>query len=228
MLIDNNVETKYLVRATRSWVDVVTNWHSRVTAYSITSANDVPARDPRAWVFRGWRTWDNNWVTLDSVVDNDSWVERHQRMTWYFENGESFSKYRLEITEVNGDFQSLMQMAELEIWGEVGVATSIEDQSHGPAEFRLEGNYPNPFNPTTVISYYLAEDAEVTLEIYNLGGQLVQTLIRTRQGSGHHAVQWSAAEYSGHGLASGLYFCKLSSSSAGGEFMATHKMVLMK
>ncbi len=224
-LIDNDIETKYLVRATRSWVNVVTDQPSRITAYSITSANDVPPRDPRTWVFQGWNAADSHWVTLHSVVDNDSWGERHQRKTWYFENGERFDTYRLAVVEVNGDFQGLMQMAELEIWGSVAPPTSVGEQARVPVVFRLEGNYPNPFNPTTVISYYLAERAEVALEIYNLGGQLVHTLVQDWQESGHHNVHWNAAD---HGLASGLYFCRLGSRSQGGQFMATHKMVLMK
>ena len=74
-----------------------------------------------------------------------------------------------------------------------------------PSEFALLGNYPNPFNASTVINYQLPVDSHVKLEVYNLIGQKVATLADERQQAGYKSVNWDASEVS-----SGLYFYKLS------------------
>jgi len=59
-----------------------------------------------------------------------------------------------------------------------------------PNVFNLHQNYPNPFNPTTKIEYQVAKTADITLNIYNLSGQLVQTLVNGKQGTGSYQVVW--------------------------------------
>ena len=73
-----------------------------------------------------------------------------------------------------------------------------------PAEFALTQNYPNPFNPETTISYDLAQNAEVRLEIYNVMGQLVHTLVSEHQVAGRYRVRWAGDDASGRGVASGV------------------------
>lgn len=119
-LIDNNINTKYLVRAVDSWVDIVSGNLTKVNAYTITSGSDVPSRDPRSWTFQGWNPELQEWETIHSVTVNPEWQERLQRQSWYFQNDNWYGKYRLHITEINGNTQELMQMAELQIFGEVG------------------------------------------------------------------------------------------------------------
>ena len=119
-LIDNDVNTKFLVGADTSWIDYYTTTLSMVTSYTLTSANDVPTRDPMHWVFQGWDAETLSWVTLDSVVDNPVWEERFQKRTFEFENTEYYSNYRLHILSTNNDPQCLMQIAEWEIFGELG------------------------------------------------------------------------------------------------------------
>jgi hypothetical protein len=86
-------------------------------------------------------------------------------------------------------------------------------------EFSLDNNYPNPFNPVTQISYTLPEDGPVKLEIYNLLGQKVATLVDEYQQAGQKTVNWEAKDFS-----SGVYFYKLTTD----KFTATKKMVLIK
>ncbi|WP_372904534.1 T9SS type A sorting domain-containing protein [Rhodohalobacter sp.] len=69
---------------------------------------------------------------------------------------------------------------------------------------RLEDNYPNPFNPTTTIPYVLPETSDVRLDIYNVSGQLVQTLVNSQQPEGRYNQPFEAG-----GLASGMYFYRL-------------------
>ena len=88
-----------------------------------------------------------------------------------------------------------------------------------PTEFALSQNYPNPFNPVTQISYALPRDGHVKLQIYNLLGHKVATLVDEYQQAGQNTVNWEAKD-----IASGIYFYKLSS----GDFTATKKMLLTK
>jgi len=94
-----------------------------------------------------------------------------------------------------------------------------------PEAFALANNYPNPFNPATTIKYALPEASNVTLEIYNVVGQVVRVLVADHQNAGRYVVQWDATNESGNSLSSGIYFYRL---QAGGEFLEVKKMLLLK
>ena len=98
-----------------------------------------------------------------------------------------------------------------------------------PTETELLANYPNPFNPETWIPYRLAEDAFVTLTIYNLSGHTVRTLeVGHRVASAYenrsNAVYWDGRNGLGEQVASGVYFYTLTA----GDYSATRKMVILK
>ncbi|HKK46412.1 MAG TPA: T9SS type A sorting domain-containing protein [Balneolaceae bacterium] len=88
-----------------------------------------------------------------------------------------------------------------------------------PAQYKLAHNYPNPFNPRTTINYELPEASEVTLEIYNILGRRVATLVDKRQKAGRYTIQFRA-DY----LASGVYLYRLKA----GDFTKVRKMILIK
>ena len=88
-----------------------------------------------------------------------------------------------------------------------------------PRRYALKQNYPNPFNPTTVIEYHLPGANEVTLDIYNLRGQVVKRLVDGEQPAGVHTVTFDAG-----GLASGIYFYRLQTAG----FTRTRKMLILK
>ena len=104
--------------------------------------------------------------------------------------------------------------------GNASVVSGVDDE-HGfvADEFVLYPNYPNPFNPETNIRFSLPEDQIVTLNIYNMTGQLVESLVNERRSAGVHSVHWNAS-----GVASGVYLYQL---QVGGRFL-TQKMILMK
>lgn len=89
---------------------------------------------------------------------------------------------------------------------------------------RLNGNYPNPFNPHTTISYQLKEAAQVRLDIYNMKGQLVRTLVNTDQPSGRYEVMFDAKDAKGNKIGSGIYFYRLKA----GDYQMSRKMLLME
>ncbi len=85
-------------------------------------------------------------------------------------------------------------------------------------------NYPNPFNPSTTISYSVPDNGDVTITIYNAKGQLVNTLVNEYKNKGNYQVIWNGRDIKGNSVASGLYFTRLVS---GGETVK-NKMLLMK
>ena len=88
-----------------------------------------------------------------------------------------------------------------------------------PSDFRLDQNYPNPFNPSTVIRYQLPAESRVTLKIFNLLGQEIETLVNDLLPAGTHEATWEA-----EGSASGVYFYQLQA----GAFFDTKKLLLLK
>ena len=92
-----------------------------------------------------------------------------------------------------------------------------------PTRFALGQNYPNPFNPGTVIPYQLATDGYVRLEVFNLLGQRVATLVDGEMAAGRYTAAWDARDGSGFGVAAGVYVYRL---KAGG-LTATRRMVLV-
>ncbi len=95
-----------------------------------------------------------------------------------------------------------------------------------PTEFALEQNYPNPFNPTTKIPYALKVASHVTIEVFNVLGQRVRTLIDEEQEAGIQVVEWDGRDSNGALVSSGMYFSKLNVGN--GVFVQTRKMVLLK
>ncbi|OQY37688.1 MAG: hypothetical protein B6226_04920 [Candidatus Cloacimonetes bacterium 4572_65] len=88
----------------------------------------------------------------------------------------------------------------------------------------LGGNYPNPFNPETTISYNMKNSGNVTIEVYNILGQKVKTLVNENKTAGNHTVVWAGLNDNNDSVASGIYFYKMRS----GKYSKTHKMILMK
>ncbi len=196
-LIDNDITTKYLVRAEESWIDIITDQLSIVTAYSITSANDIPSRDPRTWEFLGWDAAIENWVTIHGVVDSPPWEERLKLKSWTFENEERYSKYRLNITAINFDPQSLMQMAELQIWGEIVGPSAVDELVK--TTIRV---YPNPVREFINIEFEEHNVGNIHLILYDVSGKV---LIEKKIGGGvysNHQLDMSQ-------IKSGLHLLKV-------------------
>ena len=88
-----------------------------------------------------------------------------------------------------------------------------------PETFSLQRAYPNPFNPTTTISFTLPEDSKVLLYIYDINGRLIDRLVDSSINTGYHKIVWNASEYS-----SGIYLVKMIADS----YTNTQKIMLIK
>jgi predicted outer membrane repeat protein len=106
-------------------------------------------------------------------------------------------------------------------WLPVGVEDNLIVQT---PEIFLHQNYPNPFNPSTTINYSLKENANVSLNIYNIKGQKVKQLVSEQLSAGQHSVVWNGKDNNGKSVSSGIYFYKLKA----GDFQKVKKMILMK
>ncbi len=111
------------------------------------------------------------------------------------------------------------------IWNfTVKVNLGLGDESAPEAFDALYKNFPNPFNPTTIIKYSLKENRHTKLVIYNSLGQVIRTLVNEKQDVGTHNVQWDGKSDNGQQVSSGLYFYRLKT----GSFVKTRRMMLIE
>jgi len=126
--------------------------------------------------------------------------------------------FPFETIVSRADRDTLMRRA----YGWLDVITSADARSLAsstPAEFALEQNFPNPFNPTTLIRYHLPAAANVRLSVFDLLGREVELLLAGRQEAGSHQVRWEAGAYS-----SGVYLLRLQAA----DWVGTRRMILLK
>ena len=98
------------------------------------------------------------------------------------------------------------------------------DGNNLPDEFALYENYPNPFNPVTNINYDISEATDVTLEVYNLMGHRVRTLVSRHHEPGRYKAVWDATNDFGASVASGMYIYRIHAK----DFVSVKKLLLMK
>jgi hypothetical protein len=119
-----------------------------------------------------------------------------------------------------GDFQITLEKLIGYLVSNGGTITGVQNISNNvPDRFELKQNYPNPFNPTTRIEYSIPKNSLVSVKIYNMLGQEVQTLVNEFHSAGTYLV-----EFNGAGLSSGTYFYTIQT----GDFVETKRMVLVK
>ena len=88
----------------------------------------------------------------------------------------------------------------------------------------MQPNFPNPFNPATTIPYQLAVDAPVRLEVFDILGQKIKTLVAENQPAGFHRAVWDSRDDGGRPVAAGVYFYRLQA----GDFNRVSKLLLLK
>jgi nitrous oxidase accessory protein NosD len=101
-----------------------------------------------------------------------------------------------------------------------GVSTTVPL----PTTYGIAQNYPNPFNPTTTIAYQVPEVTHVTVEVYNVLGERVATLVDEQQAAGYYTVEWNGKDGGQRTVSSGVYYYRMSA----GQFTSIKKMLLVK
>jgi len=144
-----------------------------------------------------------------------------------FELVETFDEYETTITMS----RSRLNEEAVVIDGSTAVYTNallvVDDWGHGgvPDVYALKQNFPNPFNPVTQIRYQLPEESVVTIQIYDIMGRVVRSLVSNeKELTGYHQVMWDGTNNYGDGVSAGMYLYVIQA----GRFRDTRKMVLMK
>jgi cell wall-associated NlpC family hydrolase len=131
-----------------------------------------------------------------------------------------YLSFPLETTADDSAFKNILTNAVDFFTSPVSI---VEEGNKNPTEFSLEQNFPNPFNPSTIISYHLSANSFVTLKVYDVLGNEVVSLVNEEKPAGIYQVEFESSA-SNVQLANGVYFYKLQA----GSFVQTKKMVLLK
>lgn len=157
-----------------------------------------------------------------SIVDGSTIFERKDNNTWYSEptisdldnDGVLDCSFYSYTFPYNGTYK-------YEVYS-TGVTTDMKETS--PRGFVLNQNFPNPFNPSTIIRFTLEKSQQVSVEIYSVEGRLIRTLVQENLPEGSHEISWDGKDERGFNLPSGIYFYSL----RGSGHQLTKKMVLLK
>jgi hypothetical protein len=136
--------------------------------------------------------------------------------------GDTVKLYHRVITS-DGSLQSPGAIDSVNIARDV--INAVEERADGlPVQFALHRNYPNPFNPSTVIRYDLPESAHVKLVVYNVLGKTVRTLVDAKQAPGYKHVTWDGKNDNGERVTSGVYIYRIETDG----FTAEDKLTLLR
>jgi hypothetical protein len=151
----------------------------------------------------------NNWVKIGFVQGHGTTNQANEYS--FTDNNVSTGKYnyRLKQLDFNGNFE----------YFELNNITEIIK----PGKFEISQNYPNPSNPKSLIDFQLPEDSKVTIQVYNLIGEEVTTLI-----DGNLTAGFYKAVFDGNNLASGVYIYRIIAQGQTQSFTKTMKMILVK
>lgn len=141
-----------------------------------------------------------------------------------------------DLTEIEADAYTIGDEIKIEspgrsvqfvlIEGGDNFISATDDETSGlPTHVILQKNYPNPFNPSTEISYSIPRKMQVTIQVYNMLGQVVKTLVdNSTQTTGDYKIRWNGTDNSGAKVGSGVYFCVLKTKTE----TESQKMILLK
>ncbi|MFQ5870004.1 MAG: T9SS type A sorting domain-containing protein [Candidatus Zixiibacteriota bacterium] len=159
---------------------------------------------------------DADWIVATPTSGTIPWLGDDTLYVWLYALTSQKQVYEDTIVIENNSASPAIHIPVMLV-----VPLGVEEQegSKLPRSFALRRCYPNPFNASTTIGYDLPRASRVTLEIYNLVGQKVATLVNDYQQAGYKTVNWNAAE-----VTTGIYYYKLTA----GEFVSVRKLTILK
>ena len=205
--------------------------------FSIAESGSLPVEISSFVVIPNGRNINLNWETQTEKNSNMFYVERSEvnKNSWetvgsvrasVLSNSPKYYSY----TETNlqaGKYQYRLKMLDNDFTYQYSSVVAIEVAL--PSLFTLNQNYPNPFNPSTKISYNLPFDAKVTMEVFNIAGEKVGSLVNDEKAAGYYTVDFNSTMVHGN-LSSGVYIYRLEATDklSGKNFISVKKMVLVK
>ncbi|HEX9971065.1 MAG TPA: T9SS type A sorting domain-containing protein, partial [bacterium] len=201
---------------------VIANYIAAIRSYSLVGENQII----------GWVQHRNyNWQSVKEVgvpaAVNDGKIQfsnlaqdgTYQIEWWLCSSGSVFLTDTVNV--VNGSLEINVPPIQWDYAYKISLAaTKVETKSHfAPGQFKLEQNFPNPFNSLTAISYQLSATSFVEVDVYNLSGEKVNRMVNEKQDAGYHRIQFDASD-----LASGIYFYQIKA----GDFVGARKMIVLR
>lgn len=184
---------------------------------NVTDATLLWNSVPRATRYRVQISPDDDFSSL--TVDKDDIINTFYKAT----NLEKWTMYYWRVRGIGSGGQGYWSEVRSFETGDIVSVELIDNRI--PAEFTLSQNYPNPFNPATTIQFALPEEAIVRLDVYNMLGQRVASIIDGEYyNAGIYEVVWNSLDDSGNEVSSGIYIYRITA----GDFVETKKMILMK
>jgi len=208
--------------------DTFGNFPTFATIISITTMNTVDASGTvRLSIgdFSCLRVRGNNETTTQTIINGEVFLTETTTSisyTWVSKNDFVVVEIESQDDETNPNFTDAAFFQRL-----TSPATAVEgpdETTNIPSRFVLSQNFPNPFNPETMIEYQVQQSSQVELAIYNLLGQKVRTLVAEDQAAGVYEVRWDGRDDQGAPVTSGVYVYRLRA----GTFYETRKMVLLQ
>jgi len=197
--------------------------------------------DPTLWGVGGTSTTDPKFVYSGDPVLGSGWLDDYPDDKVFLVNSGPFDMaagdtqdivFAYIVRQGSNSLNSVYIVREAagflnDFFPDSTIIVSIDEKSliSGiPRSFKLLQNYPNPFNPVTTIAFYLPHSADVQLEIYDLLGQKIRTLLKGRKIAGRHEVKWDGKDGGGREVASGVYVYQLKTEG----IIQNRKMVLLR
>ncbi len=186
-----------------NWIDNFTPTSSATVCLTDPNNNDAAVA-----VYNSGEGWRTAFWALDPLAIN------------YYSPIDTSSMYHWALTTVGNPVA-----ATFEWFGSPhNLLVDVDNGTMVPEKFKLYANYPNPFNPSTTIRYELPEQSTTTLNIYDIQGRTIQTLVSDSKPAGHYEAQWNGTDRDGKQVAAGMYFARLST----GDFTQVVKMVYLR
>jgi hypothetical protein len=217
--------------------DWLPDYGSVDTAYLVSPTFSTAGMTNMTGQFRQYLDWYSNTVTLGVATSSDggsTWNDAWSQI-YSADSGPETINFEIDTPDVGSNNFQMCWYIESDPWDIMSwyiddLRVSYEgggdsnDNNDIPLVTKLSGNYPNPFNPETTINFSTKEDGNVRIDIYNIKGQKVKTLVNEHMKADNHKVVWTGEDSNGRQVSSGVYFYKMKA----GKYTSTKKMILMK
>ncbi len=215
----------YMSPDTNSGGNLLRTWNGSAWDTSPWNWNVAATYDSTQWYYAELEK-QNGLLTLRLYDENKIIIEETTPVSLSLVNAMDNPTEYLYLGEPHtDDYEGNVRIDEITLFAFDSVAVSVEEPENNlPSGYTVSQNYPNPFNPSTTISYTLAMRTNVRIEIFNLLGQSVLTLINKEQTSGSYQIVWDGKDASYQKVSSGIYLYRITTDN----FTSSKKMLLLK